>query len=293
MTITGGTFGKEAIEILRDDISDVLVSALPGGVEKVYGDRVADLEEVSDGVIATFEKSGPRKFDFVVGADGIGSNIRKLAFGANPGFMRPFHFALAPYSIPNVLGIEDWQIQYEDGKDRCIVYTARENRELRICLGFAAEFDEVRGDRNVQIALVRERCRHMGWKVPEFLAELDSSPDFYLGAIAQVKMPEWTKGRVALVGDAGYCPSPFTGQGTSLALVGAYVLARELAASPDDHCAAFARYNSRMRHFIEVNQAMPCMSGAAATQGPATPISRMRLAIAPTCSSVLGTSPMA
>src|SRR5690606_24072988 len=115
-------------------------------------------------------------------------------------------------------------------------------------------------DREGQIALVRKTCAHLGWQVPRLLDAMEQARDFYLGPIAQVKMDRWTKGRVALVGDAGYCPSPFTGQGTSLAIVGGYVLAWELAQSPEDHAAAFARYETRMRPFVEVNQAIAELS---------------------------------
>jgi 2-polyprenyl-6-methoxyphenol hydroxylase-like FAD-dependent oxidoreductase len=82
----------------------------------------------------------------------------------------------------------------------------------------------------------------------------------HLGALAQIKMEHWSKGRIALVGDAAYCPSPYTGQGTSLALVGAYVLAWELARSGDDYAGAFARYHARMRPFVEVDQAIADLS---------------------------------
>ena len=256
MTLSGGSFGKDTIEILRDDISDVLVSALPDAVERIYGDSVTALDTQADGVVVSFVKAADRKFDVVVAADGMGSNLRKLVFGPDREFLHPFNVALAPFSAPNTLGIADWQVQYRDGADNCLIYTARGNRELRVCFGFAATPDEVAGDRASQIALVRERCRHLGWKVPEFLDAMEASPDFYLGAIAQVKMPGWTRGRVALCGDAGYCPSPYTGQGTSLALVGAYVLAQELARAPDDIAAAFARYESRIRPFVEKNQAI-------------------------------------
>ena len=244
MTLSGGSFGKDAIEILRDDISEVLVSALPDAVEVIYGDSVTALEELPDGIMVSFEKGAPRRFDVVVGADGIRSNIRARVFGPDGDYLRPFNVALAPFSAPNTLGVRDWQIQYRDGADNCMIYTARDNRELRVCFGFSATPAEANVDRASQLALVRERCGHLGWKVPELLDVMAGSPDFYLGAIAQVKMPQWTRGRVALCGDAGYCPSPFTGQGTSLALVGAYVLASELSASPGDHAAAFVRYEA-------------------------------------------------
>ncbi|MBU6268928.1 MAG: FAD-dependent monooxygenase [Sphingomonadales bacterium] len=256
MTLSGGSFGKDAIEILRDDISGVLVSALPADVELLYGDSIVALDEQPDGILVTFEHAAPRRFDLVVGADGIRSNVRALAFGPDREFLRPFGLALAPFSVPNTLGIADWQVQYRDGADNCLVYTARDNRELRVCFGFAASPDDVAVNRAGQMALVRDRCGHLGWKVPEFLAAMESSPDFYVGAIAQVKMPGWTRGRVALCGDAGYCPSPFTGQGTSLAFVGAHVLARELARTPDAIAAAFSRYETRMRPFVEKNQAI-------------------------------------
>ena len=94
----------------------------------------------------------------------------------------------------------------------------------------------------------------IGGPVPRLLETLDAVEDLYFGALAQVRMPSWCQERVALVGDAGYCPSPFTGQGTSLALVGAFVLGRELARSGGDHAAAFSRYEARMRPFVLANQ---------------------------------------
>jgi 2-polyprenyl-6-methoxyphenol hydroxylase-like FAD-dependent oxidoreductase len=119
---------------------------------------------------------------------------------------------------------------------------------------------EIPGDRAGQIALVRKNCAHMGWQIPRLLDAMEAAQDFYLGPIAQVKMEHWTNGRFALVGDAAYCPSPFSGQGPSLAIVGAYVLAWELARSPHDHAAAFAGYECRMRPFVEINQAIADLS---------------------------------
>jgi 2-polyprenyl-6-methoxyphenol hydroxylase-like FAD-dependent oxidoreductase len=100
----------------------------------------------------------------------------------------------------------------------------------------------------------------MGWETPRLLAAMENSVDFYLSPVAQVKMPRWSKGRVVLVGDAGYCPSPFSGQGTSLALVGAFVLAWHISQFPGDHAAALAGYEAMMRPFVEANQSLVDLS---------------------------------
>lgn len=260
MTITGGKFDNPDIEILRDDLSFLLHEKLPAGTEVIFDDSIAGLAESADGITVSFTKAPPRKFDLVIGADGLRSHTRDLAFGNGDAFLHPMGVALAIFSTPNHIGLSDWQLNYQDGKDNCLIYTARDNTELRVGFSFAAGLEDVARDQASQMAQIMERCGHMGWEVPTFLAAMPAAPDFYLGVMAQVKMAHWTKGRVALVGDAAYCPSPFSGQGTSLSLVGAYVLANELAQSPDDHSAAFARYEERMRPFVEKNQAIAQMA---------------------------------
>jgi 2-polyprenyl-6-methoxyphenol hydroxylase-like FAD-dependent oxidoreductase len=256
MTISGGKFDNDDIEILRDKLSHVLVGSLPSDTEILYGDSIQSLEESEDGVIVTLAKGGSRQFDLVIGADGLRSNVRNLVFGGDREFLHPFGIALAPFSAPNTLGIKDWQISYRNGKDGYMIYTAPGNEELRICFNVPAGLDDMPTDRSSQIAAIREHCGNLGWETPRFLDEMEVAPDFYLGLIAQVRMDRWTKGRVALVGDAGYSPTPYTGQGTSLAVVGAYVLAHELARTPDDHAAAFARYEAKLRPFVEANHAI-------------------------------------
>lgn len=260
MTISGGSFGAEAIEILRDDLSSVLVSALPKDIEFLYGDSIRSVAEGADGISVSFDKGADRTFDLVIGADGMASGLRKMIFGDDDQYVHPFDIVLAPYTAPNILGLEDWQLTYDAGKDSCMIYSAPGNKALRVCFGFSAKLADVPVDRAAQIALVRKNCSHMGWEIPRLLDAMDQAKDFYLGPIAQVKMESWTKGRVALVGDAAYCPSPFTGQGTSLAIVGAYVLAWELAHSPSDHAVAFTRYDERMRPFVDINQAIASLS---------------------------------
>lgn len=256
MTLSGGSFATGSIEILRDDLSNILMSALADVPEVIYGDRITALKQDKDRVAVSFEKGRSRSFDLVVGADGVGSNIRSRVVGADLDCLHPYDFALAAYSAPNHLALKDWQVSYELGTERCLIYTARDNQELRICFAFAARFADVPADRAGQMALVKQRCGGWRWEAPRLLDAMESSPDFYLGPMAQVRAPRWTSGRVAMVGDAAYCPSPLSGQGTSLALVGAYVLAAELARTPAGHAAAFARYEAKLRPFVAKNQAL-------------------------------------
>lgn len=256
MTISGGSFDNPDIEILRDRLSHVLVDALPPEVEIRYGDPIAALAEDADGVDVTFASGRAERFDLVVAAEGMRSGIRRMVFGPDRQFLHSFDIALAPFSAPNSLGLQDWQISYKGEAGGYMVYPTPENDELRVCFSVPSSIEDDLGDRAQQMARIREQVAGLRWETPRFLEAMETAPDFYLGLIAQVRMPRWTRGRVALVGDSGYCPSPFTGQGATLAIVGAQVLASELSRSPDDHAAAFARYETRMRPFVQANQAI-------------------------------------
>jgi 2-polyprenyl-6-methoxyphenol hydroxylase-like FAD-dependent oxidoreductase len=261
ITFTAGSIHNDDIELLRDDLSATLASALPPDIEIIYGDSIAALDDGGGRVTVSFEKCGTRDFDLVIGADGIGSGVRALVFGEERQFLVPFNFAMAIYSAPNHIGLQDWQVSCRDGEKNCLVYTVRGNRELRLCYGFPAGLsDEHRFDLQAQKELVAAKAEGLGWEVPRLLEAMWTAPDFWLGIAAQVKMPAWSKGRVALVGDAAYCPSPFTGQGTSLAIIGAYVLAQEIARHPSNHAAAFERYEARMRPFVDKNQAIAILA---------------------------------
>ena len=257
-TFSGGRFDNDDVELLRDDLSNPLLGSL-GDTEIIFGDSIVGLMDGPDGVGVRFNNSPTRTFDLVLAADGVHSNVRKLAFGPEEPFLKPLGLALAIFSTPNYLGLKDWQLSFRD-MDRgfgYLIYPARDNTELRINIGFGAGLAEDRyGDVEAQKALVAEKSAGWGWEVPNFVERMWKSTDFYFGALAQTVMERWSKGRIALVGDAGYCPSPFSGQGTSLALVGAYVLAQELGKSPDDYARAFASYENRLRPYVLKNQAL-------------------------------------
>ena len=257
MTYSGGSFESDDIEIMRDDLARLLLEAVPPETELIYADSVTALRDDGDSVLVEFEKGTPRQFDFVVGADGIHSNIRHLAFGDKSQFVRSLEVGLSVHSAPNILGLSRWQVTHEINGRNCLIYTVRNDRELRICFIFPATIaDENVGNLEAQMQLVAREASHLGWEAPRLIETIWTAPDFYFGVMAQIVMPSWSKGRVTLVGDAGYCPSPFTGQGSSLAIIGAYILARELGRHHSDHAVAFAAYERRMRPFVEKNQAI-------------------------------------
>jgi 2-polyprenyl-6-methoxyphenol hydroxylase-like FAD-dependent oxidoreductase len=256
-TYSGGRLDNDDIEILRDDLAALLLGSNPAAVDYLYGDVITGIEDADASATVSFSRNGTRRFDIVVGADGLHSRVRDLVFGDEKQFIHSLGVGLAVFSAPNFLGLEDWQVAYREAEAGYVVYTARENREVRVGLGFGADpEDDERRDIEAQKALVAERCGHLRWEIPRLIDAMWTAPDFYFGSVAQVRMERWSKGRVALVGDAGYCPSPFSGQGTSLALVGAYVLARELQRTPASHEDAFARYDARMRPYVLLNQAL-------------------------------------
>ncbi|MEU6247135.1 FAD-dependent monooxygenase [Glycomyces sp. NPDC047010] len=252
--LSSGAIGSEDVEILREDLVD-LVHAKLDGVEYLYGDSITAIRDDADGTTVEFEHAAPRRFDLVVGADGLHSNTRRLAFGPEADYIHHLGTYLSVFSQDNFLGLDRWQTWFNDGANLggCAM-TVRDNSELRIFLGFGSdpiEYDH--RDTEAQKALVAEHLTGFGWKVPEFLERMKTADDFYFDSMAQIKMDAWSAGRTVLLGDAAHCAAPLSGQGTSLALVGAYVLAFELGRTAD-HALAFARYERRMRPFAEANQ---------------------------------------
>jgi 2-polyprenyl-6-methoxyphenol hydroxylase-like FAD-dependent oxidoreductase len=242
------------VEVLRGDLARILRDATEG-VEYVHGDSITALTEDAHGVAVTFERSLPRRFDLVIGADGLHSTVRALAFGPEEKFLRSLGHYVAIFSVPNMLELDRWEtIQAEKGRT-LNVYSTRQDVQAKAAFMFAAPTLEYgRRDTARQQELLAEVFAPHGWIASQLLAAMPAAPDFYFDGMSVVEMDHWSTGRIALVGDAAYCPSPASGQGTSLALVGAYVLSCELVAAGGDHKSAFAAYEERMRHFVAVNQ---------------------------------------
>lgn len=257
MTYSGGRLDGDDIELLREDLTALLYDRVRDRAAFRFRDALTALHERPDGVDATFESGARDTFDYVVGADGLHSRVRQLAFGPEAEYVHHLGSYLSVFSTENFARLDDWQVWLQGENSSYCLYPVRDNTELRATLGFMASALEGYDHRDTEghRDLLDTHLAGLGGHTPKLLEAARTAPDFYFDAMAQVRMDRWTRGRTALVGDAGYCPSPLSGQGTSLALAGAYVLAEELGRAGDPS-AAFGRYDARMRPFVTLNQAL-------------------------------------
>ena len=241
---------RRHVEIMRDDLGEILYDATRADVEYVFGDHITAIED--DGEV-TFAHGRPRRFDVVIGADGLHSGVRGLAFGPESAYATWIGAYIAVASIPNYLGLRD-EMRGIMGIDRIVgLYSGRHMPDARALFLFRtpAEVPYDRHDPDAQRRSLRAQFGDLGWEVPRLLDETDRATAFYFDSVTQLRMPHWTRGRVALVGDAGYCPGPAVGGSTSLAVVGAYTLAGELAAAGGDPSRAFPAYEAAMADYVE------------------------------------------
>jgi 2-polyprenyl-6-methoxyphenol hydroxylase-like FAD-dependent oxidoreductase len=255
----GGEGIVSEIEVLRGDLAEVFYAATVPGVEYIFDDSVTGLDTGDDGVTVTFEKAAPRRFGVVVGADGLHSVVRRLAFGPEAEFVSPIGCYTAWFTVPAHYELDGWFLMYNAPGG--LVASMRPGRlpgEIKAGLSFrSSPIDTGRADTGRQMGILESRFSGARWEVGGLLEDMRRAPDFFFEQMGQVRLDRWSRGRVVLLGDAGYCPTPLTGLGTSLALVGAYVLAGELAAADGDHRAAFARYDQIMRPYVSTAQKFP------------------------------------
>ena len=240
------------VEIMRDDLSQILYDACHDNVDFRFGESITAIVEDTDGVDVAFESGSSERFDLVIGADGLHSNVRRLVFGPESDFTTWIGAYLAVASVPNYLDLRDRTVM-TCGVDRMAgLYSDAQMGDARAIFMFRPrhELDYDYRDMAAQKLLLRKAFDGFGPHVTRLLEEADRADAFYLDSITQLRMDSWSRGRVSLVGDAGYCPGPAVGGSTSLAVVGAYVLAGELAVADGDHTRAFAAYEKAMADYV-------------------------------------------
>ncbi len=249
-----GLSSKGEIEVNRWNLVQILSKKIDK-VGIIYGDSITKIDEK----MVYFERMEPREFDIVIGADGQYSNVRRLAFGEDSKFLRRYGIQFCVFPIPNIFELERCEIVYFDKGKLATAYAI--GNHSYACLAFKSEDETLPFDDLKEV--FEKQFQGLDWEIPHLISLMQKSNDCYFNSIAQVRMPCWSKGRVALIGDAAHSVQ---GMGTSLAMVGAYVLAREIDESNGDYTFAFDKYEKTMRNLVEASQDLAEANQQAFTQ---------------------------
>jgi 2-polyprenyl-6-methoxyphenol hydroxylase-like FAD-dependent oxidoreductase len=275
--------GDRYVTVARSDLAAAVYGAVDGRVEAVFGDTVEGIDDDGHHVSVTFRSGARRRFDLVVGADGLHSRVRLLAFGAQEQFENHLGMVVAAFDVAGYRPRDELvAVMHADVGFQLLRMSLRD--DVTLFLVTLRETGDVPLDSpGEQQALLRRRLAGAGWETPAILDVMAQARTFYFDRVSQIRMPSWSRGRVVLVGDAGACPSLLAGQGSALAMVEAYVLAAELARAGGDHVTAFARYHARLAPLLRSKQ------DAARGLGPAfAPRGRVQLAVRNTVFRLLG-----
>ncbi|MBV6424876.1 MAG: hypothetical protein NAOJABEB_02690 [Steroidobacteraceae bacterium] len=245
--------GARYVSLARSDLAAVICGALEDRVETVFGDTVRTLEDDGAHVRVNFESGAVRDFDLVVGADGLHSQVRHLVFGAGERFEKYLGFKIAAFDLEGYRPREELVTKlYTEVGYQVTTFPMRDDA-MMFALTFLDDGKEIPQTREQQEALLHTRFANAGWEVPSILEQLPRAESIYMDRVSQIRMPSWTCGRVALLGDAAACTSLLSGQGSALAMVEAYVLAAELARAKN-HVEAFDAYERRLMPFLRAKQ---------------------------------------
>jgi 2-polyprenyl-6-methoxyphenol hydroxylase-like FAD-dependent oxidoreductase len=242
--LSGGRF----VTLGRSELSRLLFEKIKGTTEVIFGDEIVHLQEHTDCVQIQFKHAGERCFDLAIGADGLHSNIRRLKFGSQDRFEKQLGYVVAAFEVCGYRPRdEDVYVIYNEPGRMLGRFALHDDRTLFLFV-FAADFDAPPNllGLTVQKAMLREKFGGGKWECPRILCELDR--------VSQIRLDSWSKGRVALVGDAAFCVSLTAGQGSALAMIAAYVLAGELAKAGDRYTEAFRGYEGLLRSYIGSKQ---------------------------------------
>ncbi len=244
------------VTIPRTDLAKNIYRKVEGRCETIFGDSIAGIQQDTHGVDVAFDRAPFRRFDVVVGADGLHSIVRKLTFGEENRFEKFLGYSVAAFEVSGYRPRnEDVYMNYSTPGKQVGRLSLRNDRTLFLFV-FADERGEVIDcdDTESQREALRTQFGNLGWECPQILAAMESCPELYFDGVSQIRMDTWSKGRVGLIGDAAFCPSLLAGQGSALAMIAAYVLAGELSRTPNSPEAALKRYEELLHSFMLAKQ---------------------------------------
>jgi 2-polyprenyl-6-methoxyphenol hydroxylase-like FAD-dependent oxidoreductase len=246
--LVAGISGRH-VEVMRGELATILYEATRNDAQYLFEDSIHTIVEEPDGIAVTFEQAPADRFDLVIGADGLHSIVRRLVFGPEDHFRQFLGGYLAGTALPNYLGLDGRMVVWNAPGRLAAIYPVHQTTTARAGFLFRRSEELMLDYRDVdgQKQVLHQIYGGDGGQLPRLLAEIDAAEDFYFDSISQIVMDSWTKGRVTLVGDAGYSPGPAVGGGTSIAMVGAYVLAQELAQAGRNYQTGLRAYQDRMR----------------------------------------------
>lgn len=249
------SFTSEA-EILRGDLVNILYDCTKNDVKYVFGKYITAIHQDSGKVEVTFSDNHSEWFHLLIAADGVRSTTRKIIFGNEPE-LKFLGLYNAWYTIPRIERDTQWARWYTAQGSRVMVLRPDNHGTIRASFSFLSDDEKFLSQSDSeQKKVLKDKLSGAGWEEDRLMKEIDDNNEVYFDGISQVKAPRWFDGRTGMIGDAAYCPTPLTGMGTTLAMVGAYLLAGELYRH-DKHEDAFAAYEKRMRPFVEKVQKLP------------------------------------
>lgn len=247
---------KDDIEIQRGDLTSVLYKAVQEkDIKIIFNDSIKTMEHLNNGVEIELESGKKGQYDLVVGADGIHSNTRKQSFGEEENFTKYLGHCYTGFTMENYLDMYKEGVIYSEAGRTSIMYATENKESVHAFLVFSDEKEPFVNHRDIEEhkKLVKNKFKNVGGTAPKLLETLDKSEEIFFDTTTQIIMENWSKDRAVLVGDAAHAPSFLTGQGSSLAMIGSYILANELK-NENNIDDAFSSYEKAMKPFAKINQ---------------------------------------